>query len=119
VTDLLARLTAALVDRYTVERELGHGENGVVFLARDRKHRRAVAIKVISSELAQAVHTERFLREIKFAARLIHPHIIPLYDSGMADDIPYYVMSYAAGESLRDRLQRGGSSRARRATDHT
>jgi serine/threonine-protein kinase len=78
----------------------------VVFLARDRKHSRAVAIKVISPELALAVHTERFLREIKIAARLTHPHILPLYDSDTADGILYYVMPYAESESLYNRLQR-------------
>lgn len=106
MTDLLSRLTVALAERYVIDRELGRGENGVVYLARDRRHSRAVAIKIVSPDLAQSVHAERFLREIQISGRLIHPHILPLYDSGAAGDILYYVMPYADGESLRDRLQR-------------
>jgi serine/threonine-protein kinase len=106
VTDLLARLNAALADRYIVDRELGRGGNGVVYLARDRKHGRAVAIKVISPDLTAAVDTERFLREIQIAARLTPPHILPLHDSGTADGLLFYLMPYAEGESLRRRLQR-------------
>lgn len=108
VTDLLTRLTAAVADRYIVDRELGRGGSGVVYLARDSKHGRAVAIKVVSPELAQAVDTERFLREIEIAARLTHPHILPLHDSGTADGLLFYIMPYAEGESLRHRLQREG-----------
>ena len=104
--DPLARLTAALADHYIVDRELGRGANGVVYLARDRKHGRAVAIKVLSSEIAAGVDTERFLREITIAARLNHPHILPLHDSGAADGLLFYIMPYAEGESLRHRLER-------------
>ena len=77
-----------------------------VFLAEDRKHHRPVAIKVLHSELAAALGAERFLREIEIAARLQHPHILPLYDSGSAAGFLYYVMPYVEGESLRDRLAR-------------
>src|SRR5690242_21563983 len=77
-----------------------------VFLADDRKHGRPVAIKVLHAELAAALGAERFLREIEIAARLQHPHILPLYDSGSAGGFLYYVMPYVEGESLRDRLTR-------------
>src|SRR5437870_13655203 len=104
--DLLAVLRAALADRYVVERELGRGGMATVFLAQDVKHRRPVALKVLHPELAAAVGAERFLREIEFAARLQHPHILPLYDSGVTQSLLYYVMPYIEGESLRERLTR-------------
>jgi serine/threonine-protein kinase len=105
---MLDRLQQALASRYTIERELGHGGMAVVYLAQDLKHRRPVAIKVLRPELAYAIGPERFLREIEIAARLAHPHILPLHDSGNADGVLYYVMPYVEGESLRDRLQREG-----------
>src|SRR3989440_6404410 len=77
-----------------------------VFLAQDLKHHRSVAIKVLHAELAAALGPERFLREIEIAARLQHPHILPLYDSGAAAGLLYYIMPYVEGESLRDRLTR-------------
>jgi len=104
--DLEERLRAALADRYTLERELGRGGMAVVFLARDRRHDRAVAIKVLRQEIAAALGAERFLREIQIAAKLHHPHILPLYDSGAAGELLYYVMPYVEGESLRQRLER-------------
>src|SRR5881409_2264089 len=104
--DLLAVLRDALADRYAVERELGRGGMATVFLAEDVKHRRPVAIKVLHPELAAAVGADRFLREIEIAARLQHPHILPLYDSGTAGGFLYYVMPFVEGESLRDRLER-------------
>src|SRR5213594_2987006 len=104
--DLLAVLRDALADRYAVERELGRGGIATVFLAEDLKHRRPVAIKVLHPDLAAAVGADRFLREIEVAARLQHPHILPLYDSGAAAGFLYYVMPYVEGESLRDRLER-------------
>src|SRR5207253_8027566 len=104
--DLLAVLRDALADRYAVERELGRGGMATVFLAEDLKHRRPVAIKVLHPELAAAVGADRFSLEIEIAARLQHPHILPLYDSGAAAGFLYYVMPYVEGESLRDRLQR-------------
>src|SRR2546427_4782627 len=104
--ELEERLRIALVDRYVLERELGQGGMAVVFLARDRRHDRAVAIKVLRQEIAAALGAERFLREIQIAAKLHHPHILPLYDSGAAGDLLYYVMPYVEGESLRQRLDR-------------
>ena len=104
MSDALQRLTAALSDRYTIERELGAGGMATVYLATDLKHERHVAIKVLRPELAAALGPERFLREIKLAANLMHPHILPLHDSGDADGFLYYVMPYVEGESLRDRL---------------
>jgi serine/threonine-protein kinase len=104
--DVLARLRTALADRYTIERELGRGGMATVYLARDLKHDRPVALKVLSPELAAVLGPERFLREVKITARLNHPHILPLLDSGEADSFLFYVMPYVAGESLRDRLTR-------------
>src|SRR5438874_10561428 len=77
-----------------------------VFLAEDRKHHRSVAIKVLHSELTAALGTERFLREIRIEARLQHPNILPLYDSGAAAGFLYYVMPYIEGETLRERIRR-------------
>src|SRR3989440_703775 len=108
MADPQARLQAPLADRYAIERELGRGGMATVYLAQDLKHRRPVAIKVLAPELAAALGRERFLREIETAARLTHPHILPLHDSGEADGFLYYVMPYVEGESLRDRLNREG-----------
>src|SRR3954454_14841557 len=104
----LSRLQTALADRYTIERELGRGGMAVVYLARDRKHDRSVALKVLLPHVAQAIGAERFQREITIAARLTHPHILALYDSGDASGLLYYVMPYMRGESLRDRIGREG-----------
>jgi serine/threonine protein kinase/Tfp pilus assembly protein PilF len=106
MADLLERVRASLAGRYTIERELGRGGMALVFLAHDLRHHRLVAIKVLRPELAAALGAERFLREIEIAAGLTHPHILPLYDSGDADGLLYYVMPYVEGESLRDRLDR-------------
>ncbi|MEA3245703.1 MAG: protein kinase [Gemmatimonadota bacterium] len=100
------RLSDALGDRYEIGRELGHGGMAIVYLAQDRKHGREVAIKVLQPELAATVGAERFLREIEMAARIRHPHIVPLYDSGDAGGLLYYVMPFLGGESLRTRLDR-------------
>jgi TolB-like protein/tetratricopeptide (TPR) repeat protein len=100
------RLKVALRDRYSVERELGAGGTSTVYLAVDLKHHRKVAIKVLKSELTVPLGPERFLREIDLAAKLSHPHILPLYDSGEAEGLLYYVMPYVEGESLRERLDR-------------
>src|SRR2546425_2296604 len=108
MADQLARLKAALADRYAIERELGRGGMATVYLARDLKHGRLVAIKVLRPEIAAALGPERFLREIEVAARLTHPHILSLHDSGQAGGSLFYVMPYIEGESLRDRLERGG-----------
>jgi serine/threonine protein kinase/tetratricopeptide (TPR) repeat protein len=99
-------LTDALADRYAIERELGHGGMATVYLAEERKHARQVAIKVLHAELAASLGAERFLREIGIVARLSHPHIVPLIDSGDAGGVLYYVSPYVAGGSLRDRLTR-------------
>src|SRR5213593_2320307 len=108
MADQLASLQAALADRYTIERELGRGGMATVYLAEDLKHHRQVAIKVLKPELAAALGPERFLREIELAARLTHPHIVPLHDSGEAAGFLFYVMPYIEGESLRERLEREG-----------
>jgi serine/threonine-protein kinase len=100
------RLTTALADRYRIERELGAGSMGTVYLAHDLKHERDVAIKVMSPDVAQSVGAKRFLREIRLAAKLSHPHILPLHDSGDTAGFLYYVMPNVNGESLRDRLTR-------------
>jgi tRNA A-37 threonylcarbamoyl transferase component Bud32/tetratricopeptide (TPR) repeat protein len=106
--DLLERLKSALGDRYGIEKEIGRGGMAVVFLAEDLKHRRNVALKVLHPELTATLGAERFLQEIEIVAGLQHPHILPLYDSGEADGLLYYVMPYAEGESLRQRLDREG-----------
>src|SRR2546427_2080419 len=98
MADLVERLRAALADRYTIERELGHGGMATVYLAQDRKHRRRVAIKVLRPDLAAALGPERFLREIEIAAKLAHPNILMLIDSGEAAGLLYYVMPYVEGE---------------------
>src|SRR3989442_12364616 len=99
-------MQAAFAGHYTIERELGRGGMATVYLARDLKHHRRVALKVLKPELAAALGPDRFLREIEIAAGLAHPHILPLYDSGEAGGFLYYVMPYVEGESLRDRLMR-------------
>jgi hypothetical protein len=112
--DPTARLAAALADRYRVERELGRGGMAVVYLGYDLRHDRPVALKVLRPELAVSVGAERFVREIRFAARLQHPHILPLHDSGgvpaepTAPPILWYAMPLVEGESLRERLRRDG-----------
>jgi eukaryotic-like serine/threonine-protein kinase len=102
--DVLAGLRQALSDRYALERVLGEGGMATVFLARDLKHGRDVAIKVLKPEIGQSLGTERFLREIQVAARLSHPNILPLFDSGQAAGFLYYVMPTVDGQSLRERL---------------
>ena len=106
--DILPRLQAALKDRYEFSRELGRGGMAVVYLGKDTKHDREVAVKVLFPELAASIGGDRFEREIKLAAKLQHPHILGLYDSGVADGLLFYVMPFVKGESLRDRLDREG-----------
>jgi serine/threonine-protein kinase len=101
-----ASLTSALAERYAFENELGRGGMATVYLATDRKHDRRVAIKVLHPDLTRSVGAERFLREIRIAAQLAHPHILPLIDSGEAGGVLYYVTPYVPGGSLRDRLTR-------------
>jgi eukaryotic-like serine/threonine-protein kinase len=100
------RLAAALAARYRIVREVGAGGMAAVYLAEDLKHHRRVALKVLHPELAHAIGPDRFLREIETTAALHHPHVLPLYDSGEADGLLFYVMPYVEGESLRDRLTR-------------
>ncbi len=109
MADQLEHLKTALADRYAIERELGSGGMAVVYLAQDLKHRRKVAVKVLRPEIADLIGPDRFLREIEIAASLQHPHILPLFDSGSAGSVLYYVMPYVEGESLEDRLAREGS----------
>ena len=99
---------AALADRYRVERELGRGGMATVYLAHDLRHDRPVALKVLRPELAASLGPERFLQEIRIAARLQHPHILPVHDSGEAAGRLWYTMPYVEGESLRQRLAREG-----------
>jgi serine/threonine protein kinase/predicted esterase len=108
VPDLLEHLRAALSDRYTIEREIGRGGMATVYLAHDLKHDRHVALKVLHAEVASTVGRERFLREIQITARLNHPNILTLIDSGEAGDVLYYVLPLVDGESLRERLDRDG-----------
>ena len=105
-TDQRDRLNAALAGRYAIERELGSGGMATVYLAHDVKHHRPVAVKVLRPEVAAALGPDRFLREVEIAARLNHPHILALYDSGETNGFLFYVMPYVAGESLRHRLER-------------
>src|SRR6478609_1499080 len=100
------RITTALADRYRIERELGAGGMATVYLAHDLRHDRDVAIKVLHPDLGAALGGERFLAEIRTTARLQHPHILPLLDSGEAGGLLYYVMPYVKGETLRTRLER-------------
>lgn len=108
MADHSERLRASLAGRYTIERELGRGGMATVYLARDLKHDRLVALKVLRPELAAVLGTERFLREISLTAGLQHPHILTLIDSGEADGFVYYVMPYVEGGSLRQRLETEG-----------
>ncbi|MGH7497397.1 MAG: protein kinase domain-containing protein [Gemmatimonadales bacterium] len=106
--DIQERLRAALAERYRLERELGQGGMATVYLAEDLKHRRKVALKVLRPELAATLGPDRFFREIEVAARLQHPHILPLHDSGEAQGFLYYVMPFVEGQNLRGRLSRQG-----------
>jgi serine/threonine-protein kinase len=104
MSQLQERLNTGLAGRYTLERELGEGGMALVFLARDLRHERKVALKVLRPEISAEIGAERFLREIKMAAGLTHPHILPVYDSGQADGLLFYVMPNMEGRSLRERL---------------
>jgi len=104
--DAISRLNAALLGRYRIERNLGEGGMATIYLAEDLRHGRAVAVKVLRPELAAFVGADRFIAEIRTTARLQHPHILPLFDSGEAAGLLYYVMPLVDGESLRQRLDR-------------
>ena len=122
MTDLRGRLQPALADRYALGREIGQGGMATVFLAQDIRHDRKVALKVLKPELAAVIGAERFLSEIRTTANLQHPHVLPLFDSGMVESrggrdsdaqglstpstFLCYVMPFVEGESLRDRLTR-------------
>ncbi len=106
MADILDRLKAALADRYRIEHELGSGGMATVYLAEDVKHHRKVAVKVLRPELAAILGGERFLREVSIVAKLNHPHILALHDSGEVEEFLYYVMPYVEGESLRQKLNR-------------
>src|SRR5689334_15104664 len=105
-SDLQAALTPAVENRYRIEGELGVGGMATVYLAQDVRHDRKVAIKVLHPELAAAIGSERFLSEIRTTAKLQHPHILPLLDSGDVNGLLYYVMPFVEGETLRARLER-------------
>ncbi len=106
MTEITAKLSTALADRYQLERHLGEGGMATVYLAQDLKHKRKVAVKVLRPELAAVLGAERFVQEITTTANLQHPHILPLFDSGEADGFLYYVMPYIEGETLREKLNR-------------
>jgi len=121
MSDIPRVLAAALNDRYVIEREIGAGGMATVYLAQDLRHKRSVALKVVRPELGGREGVERFLREIELAARLQHPHILPVFDSGIVDDgagspMPYFVMPYVDGETLRQKLQREGRLQVDTAT---
>lgn len=106
MSDVQTRLQGSLTERYRIEQEVGRGGMATVYLAQDLRHHRNVALKVLHPELALSLGSDRFLREIQIAARLQHPHIVPLYDSGQAGELLYYVMPFIEGESLRQYLER-------------
>src|SRR5690349_19413289 len=112
MSDIVERLGASLEGRYEIERELGVGGMATVYLARDIRHRRRVALKVMRPDLGGGLGAERFLREIELAAGLQHPHIVPVFDSGAEGDggtkLLWYTMPLIDGESLRRRMQRVG-----------
>ena len=106
--DILPRLEKVLTGRYAIERELGRGGMALVYLARDLRHDRTVALKLLQPEITSALTAERFLREIRITARLNHPNILGLFDSGAEDGFCYYVMPHLEGQTLRDRLEQEG-----------
>src|ERR1700694_5190138 len=104
--ETIAQLNAALAGRYEIEREIGQGGMATIYSARDVRHDRRVALKVLKPELAAVVGAERFLREITVTANLQHPHMLPLHHSGQVNGTAFYVMPFVEGESLRARLDR-------------
>lgn len=108
MSDIPQPLRSALADRYELLRVIGRGGMATVYLANDVRHRRTVAVKVLKPELAASLGTSRFLKEIEIAAGLMHPHIVPLYDSGEAEAFLYYVMPYIEGQSLREKIAKEG-----------
>ena len=114
MTDLTDRLSAALADRYRIERELGAGGMATVYLAEDLRHDRKVAVKVLRPELAAVLGADRFVVEIKTTAALQHPHILPLFDSGTADGFLYYVMPLHRGRDAARQARPRDPARHRR-----
>src|SRR5687767_3809988 len=106
MSSMLDRLTSVLAERYSFEREIGVGGMATVYLARDLRHDRLVALKLLRPELGAVIGADRFLAEIKLTANLQHPHILPLFDSGAVDGLLFYVMPYVEGVSVRERLNR-------------
>ena len=106
MTTLHERLTVALDGRYTIQQQLGEGGMAIVYLARDLRHDRSVALKALRPEISAEIGEDRFLREIRLAAGLNHPHILPVHDSGNAGGVLFYVMPNMEGAALRDRLER-------------
>src|SRR4029079_9603937 len=106
VTNPADQLNTSLAGRYAIERELGQGGMATVYLAQDIKHKRKVALKVLKPELGAVLGVDRFLSEIQVTANLHHPHLLPLFDSGEADGLLFYVMPYVEGETLRRRIDR-------------
>jgi serine/threonine protein kinase len=104
---VLKRLSSMLEDHYTLKQEIGRGGMSIVYLAEDLRHDRPVAVKLVQPEVTTSSSAERFLREIQITAKLQHPHILPLLDSGAREDLLYYIMPHIEGESLRDRLSAG------------
>ena len=104
---VMERLSSMLKEQYTLRKEIGRGGMSVVYLAQDLRHDRLVAVKLVQPEITTASSSERFLREIQITAKLQHPHILPLLDSGANEGLLYYVMPHIEGESLRDRLSAG------------
>ncbi len=113
--DSLERLRESLAGKYRIERELGRGGMATVYLAVDDQHDRSVALKVLHPDLAATLGSERFQREVKLAAKLQHPHILSVYDSGDAGGLLWYTMPFVQGESLRDRMSREGQLPIREA----
>ncbi|MBI2795648.1 MAG: PD40 domain-containing protein [Gemmatimonadetes bacterium] len=108
MSDIPERLAAVLADKYAIVREIGSGGMATVYLAEDLRHQRRVAVKVLRPELAATLGSDRFLSEVRIAAQLQHPHILPLLDSGSAEGFLYYVMPFVEGQTLRDRLLKAG-----------
>src|SRR5438552_17582232 len=106
--DLRDQLQTTLGNAYTLERELGGGGMSRVFVADETALSRRVVVKVLAPELEGGVNVDRFRREIQVAARLLHPHIVPLFSAGESDGVPFYTMPFVAGETLRDRIRREG-----------
>ena len=102
MSDSLSHLNAVLEDRYRVERDLGEGGAATVYLAWDIKHQRNVALKVLKPAAAERINIDRFSHEIEIVAGLTHPHILPLHDSGDVEGLPFFVMPYIDGGTLRD-----------------